>query len=96
MGLPFLYEVFAESLWRAMGWVCDEGPNAVINTLKQVFQMEKHEMVAVHASIRNEKRPVQPHGTNWLLSGSVRKTGRVKENINHLKTKNSLPSRLTV
>ena len=38
MELPFLSEVIAESMWRAMGWVCDERPNAVINTLKQVFR----------------------------------------------------------
>ena len=38
MKLPFLSEVIAESKWRAMGWVCDEGPNAVVNTLKQVFR----------------------------------------------------------
>ena len=25
------------------------------------FQMEKYEMVAVHASIRNERGPAQPH-----------------------------------
>ena len=28
MCLPFLYEVIAESMWRAMGWVCFERPNA--------------------------------------------------------------------
>ena len=38
MCLPFLYEVIAESMWRAMGRVCFEGPNAVINTLKSVFR----------------------------------------------------------
>ena len=38
MNLPFLSEVIAESLWRAMGWVCDERPDAVINTSKQVFK----------------------------------------------------------
>ena len=37
MKLPFLSEVIAESLWRAMGWVFDEMPNSVINTLKQVL-----------------------------------------------------------
>ena len=38
MELLFLSEVIAESLWRAMGWVCDERPNAVMNTLKHVFK----------------------------------------------------------
>ena len=36
MGVPSLYEVIAGSMWRAVGWVCDERPNAVINTLKRV------------------------------------------------------------
>ena len=40
-------EVIAESMWRAMGWVCDQRPNADINTLKHVFKW------------RN--RSVQPH-----------------------------------
>ena len=34
--LPFLYELIAESMWRAMGWVCDERSNAVNDTLKKV------------------------------------------------------------
>ena len=38
MGLPFLHEVIAGSMWRAMGWVCDERPNAVINTLRNVYR----------------------------------------------------------
>ena len=50
--LLFLSEVTSESMETVVGWVCDERPNAV---------MEKHEMVAIHASIWNEKRPVQPH-----------------------------------
>ena len=58
MGLPSLHEVIAESVWRAMEWVCDERPNAVIHTSKTRFQMEKYEMVAVHARIRYERGPV--------------------------------------
>ena len=38
MELHFLSDMIAESMWRAMGWVFDERPNAVINTLKQVFR----------------------------------------------------------
>ena len=48
MKLPFLSEVIAENMWRAMGWVCDQRQNAVSCSLKQVFRWEKHEMVAVH------------------------------------------------
>ena len=38
MGLPFLYEIIADSIWRAIRWVCDQRPNAVIDSLKQVFR----------------------------------------------------------
>ena len=38
LGLPFLYKIIAESLRRAMGWVCDQKPNAMIDSLKQVFR----------------------------------------------------------
>ena len=34
----FLSEVIAESMWRAMGWILDESPNTVINSLKKVFR----------------------------------------------------------
>ena len=35
MGLPFLCEKIAESMWRATEWVCDEKVNAVIFSLKK-------------------------------------------------------------
>ena len=35
MGLPFLYESVAESMWRVMGWACDEKSNAVINSMRK-------------------------------------------------------------
>ena len=38
MGLPFLYELIAENMWRAMGWVCDQRLDAVVASLKQVFR----------------------------------------------------------
>ena len=36
MNLPFLYEKMAGSFWRAMGWVCDEQTNTMIDSLKRV------------------------------------------------------------
>ena len=36
MKLPFLSEMLAESTWRAMGWISDPKPNAVLMTLKHV------------------------------------------------------------
>ena len=38
MKLPFLYEKIAESMWRAMEWTCDGKENAVIDSLKKVYQ----------------------------------------------------------
>ena len=38
MRLPFLYEEIAESMWRAMGWECDERTNAVIDSFYSVFR----------------------------------------------------------
>ena len=58
-GLASLCGKIAESMWRAEGWVCDGISNAVVDTLKQVSDGEV-EMVAVHASIGNERGPVQP------------------------------------
>ena len=43
MSLPFLYEVIAESMWRAMVWVCDERSTAVIDTLKNVLRWRSTE-----------------------------------------------------
>ena len=36
MKLPFLYENISESMWHAMGWLCDEKTNAVIDSLMEV------------------------------------------------------------
>ena len=36
--LPFLFAKIAESMWRAMEWACDEKVNAVIDSLKKVYQ----------------------------------------------------------
>ena len=38
MGLPFLFEIIVERMWRAMGWECNQRPNAVIDSMKQVFR----------------------------------------------------------
>ena len=37
MKLPFLSEVSAESMWRAMGLACDPKPNVVLTTLRRAF-----------------------------------------------------------
>ena len=36
-GFTLSVEVIAESLWRPVGWVFDERPYVVVDTLKQVF-----------------------------------------------------------
>ena len=61
LGSPFLSEVIAESVWRAMGWVCDQRPHAIINALKHVFKWrstkwwqttETIEMTKIHTITR--------------------------------------------
>ena len=63
MGLSFLYEISAESMWRAMGWVCDEKSNAVINSVRKVFSVEKYEMVALLTNKNDERISGKPHKT---------------------------------
>ena len=43
MSLPFLYEVIAESVCRAMEWVCDEKSTAVIDILTNVLRWRSTE-----------------------------------------------------
>ena len=33
MGLLFQHEIIAESVWRAMGWACNEESNTVISSI---------------------------------------------------------------
>ena len=40
MTLPFLPEIIAESMWRAI--VCDQRPNVVLETLRLFFFGEVH------------------------------------------------------
>ena len=48
MGLPFLNEFIAESMRRAVGWVCDQRPDAVVAPRETGFQVKKFSMVAYH------------------------------------------------
>ena len=48
LGLPFPSAKIAENMWRALGWVCDQRPNAVIDFTEAGFQVEKFSMVACH------------------------------------------------
>ena len=84
---PFLSKVIAESMWRAMGWVCDERPTAVINALKQVSRWRSTKWwLSTQAS--GMKSDPYNHtrwkhkcgciiegvsGTSWLPSGPVRR-----------------------
>ena len=47
---PFLSEMFAESMWRAMGWTCDSKRTAVLTTLKKRLCTEKYGVVAKYKS----------------------------------------------
>ena len=57
MGLPFLFERIAESMWRALEWVCYEKSNTVINSPS----VEKYEMVALPTNKNAETRSGKPH-----------------------------------
>ena len=55
MKFSFLYEKIAESMRRAMGWVCHEKTNTVLDTLMKVY-VEKYEMVAIPTQKNDERR----------------------------------------
>ena len=57
MKLPSLYENVAESMWRAMVWVCNEKENAVIDSLKYVYQWRS--VCRTHKN--DERRSRKPH-----------------------------------
>ena len=75
MNLPFLSDVIAASTWRAMGWACDERPNAVVNPLKQVsteaVEMKKDPFNTRDGNISGGGTTVGASGTSWLLNGPV-------------------------
>ena len=75
MKTPFLSDVIAECMWRAMGWVCDQGPNAVINTLKQVFTWRStkwwHPTRAVEVKNDPYNHTRFPHMWGWHNRGRV-------------------------
>ena len=58
MTLPLLFEVIAEGMRRAMGWVCVERPNAVSNTLKQLLRWRSTTWWQSKGK-RDERRPLQ-------------------------------------
>ena len=100
-GVTLLSEVIAEAMWRGEGCDCDERPNAVINTLKQVLRWRSTKWWQSTQASGMKSDPVRPHKvgtrvwlassrvcseTSWLPSGPVRRTGRVKEQyVMHLK-----------
>ena len=75
MGLPFLFAVIAESVWRATGWVFDERPKCG-DQLEQRLQMGKCWVVAaIHTRNRDERRPVRKiryGNTSGVLGGQGR------------------------
>ena len=82
----------SEGMWRAMGWVCDQRPNAMINTLNHVFKWrstkwwQSTEAIETKNGWYNHTRwkhmwgPAQPWGASRTrqLKGSAMKTGPVK------------------
>ena len=65
MSLPFLCQKNAESMWRAIGWVCDQKSNAVIYFLKKACKWRKTRWrQSLHT--RMMKRDPENH-TRWKL-----------------------------
>ena len=73
--LSFLYEKIAEGMWRAMGSVCDEKTNALMDSLKKVYKwrcttwwqsLHKRMMKEDH-----ENRTRWKHKWEWHNRGNV-------------------------
>ena len=75
MGLALLFEIIAESMWRALGWVCDLRHNAVIVSLKQVFRWRSSQWW--HATHTEGMRDDQMNHTRWKHNGSGTIVGNV-------------------
>ena len=76
LGLLFLYEKIAESMWRAMVWVCDEKKvNAVIFYLKKVYKWRSTRWrQSLHARMMKEdlvSRTRWTHKCGWHKRGNV-------------------------
>ena len=56
MKLHVLYEKIAESLWRAMSWVCHAKNDCSSRFLDESVLVEKYEMVAIPTHKNDEKR----------------------------------------
>ena len=69
MGLPFLCEKIAESMWRAMGWVCDEKSNVVIFFLKKVGGWWHSSQTMMKEAPENRTR--WEHKWGWHNRGNV-------------------------
>ena len=58
----FMCEKIVESVWRAMGWVCDRKPNAVINSFREsVYKWRSTEMVALPTDRNDGTGSRKPH-----------------------------------
>ena len=89
MGLPFLYEVIAENMWRAMGWACDERSTAVIDSPNRVYRwrctrwwrslktemLERFLKIIQYGSTSGDDTNVETCGIKSLRTGQVRKNG---------------------
>ena len=78
MGLSILHEIIAENLWRAMGWVCDQRPNAVVASLKQVFRWRSSQWW--HATHTEGMRDDPMNHTRWKHNWKWHNRGNVWDN----------------
>ena len=109
MKLPSLYEKIAESMWRVMGWLCDEKVNA------SDFQSEKK---CTSGRVRDDDNPytqrimkedpknrtrlehkwggtiVKMCGTRWPHVGRVKKTGWLRQRSKIRRKTNTIPVKM--
>ena len=75
MKLPFLSEKVVQSVWRAVGWACIEKENAVIDSVKKVYQWRStRSWYALHTRMMKkdpETRTRWKHKWCWHNRGNV-------------------------
>ena len=66
---PFLSEVIAESMWRALGWACHPKPHADLTSLRHAFEWRSTQSWQDTKAINMEHDPYNharwKHTWNW-------------------------------
>ena len=79
MGLSFLYDIIAESMWRDMGWVCYQRPDTVVASLQQVFRWRSSQWW--HTTQTEGMRDDPLNHTGWKHKWKWHNRGNVWDNM---------------